>query len=189
MKKTITIIIAALLLVCMAVPAAANTDAENKEKLLDTLKENLDMDTCLTIYNCIEKIINKEQVTVSDEQLSQLLAIDFAKELADVTDKGVKWSDYSDAEQASAINVATQICSIMGLTYRIDTANDPQQESNISVSIYKDGVFLGSIYADAKTDVAVSPSVWYLVGGGALVLLAVIVAVVVFRKRNVQTEV
>lgn len=185
MKKILIGFVALLMLVCLVAPTSANTDAENKKELLDNLKKNLDMDSCLDIYNSVENIIMREEITVSDEQLTSILAIDYSTELSSVEYKGIVWGEYTDAEQGSALRVANQICDILGLTFKIDPTNDAQQESDISVSVYKDGKLMGIIRGDAKTDVASSPTLWYLVGGGVLVVLAILVAIIVFRKREV----
>lgn len=189
MKRIISALIAVLLLLGTVATAIADTNSENKKTLLENLKSTLNSSEGLDIYNDVEKIIMLDEITVSDEQLAHILSIQYDEELAGVEYKGIVWSEYTDAEQAAALRVANEVCDTLGLTFKIDPSNDAQQESDISVSIYKDGKLMGVIRGDAKTDVANTPTVWYLVGGGVLVALAIIIAVIVFRKRDVQTEV
>ncbi|MDO4564363.1 MAG: hypothetical protein Q4C04_01970 [Clostridia bacterium] len=186
MKRLISLCLAFALALSFSAVAFAGTNDENKQSLLSNLKSMLNDEEGLDIYNQVEKIINREEITVSDEQLSAVLAIDYSTELANVAYKGIVWGEYTDAEQASALRVANEVGDILGLTFTIDPSNDSQLEGYISVSVYKDGKLMGVIDGDAKTDVANATTVWYLVGGGVLLALAIAIAVIVFRKRDVE---
>ncbi|MDO4543438.1 MAG: hypothetical protein Q4C01_02695 [Clostridia bacterium] len=188
MKKFIAVLVAVLLTVAFCATAAADTQ-QNKTELLARLKEVLNGEEGLDIYNQVEKIIQRDEIEVSDDQLASVLAIDYSEALGDVEYKGIVWSEYTDSEQASAMRLANEVCDILGLTFNIDPSNDSQREGYISISVYKDGKLMGVIDGDAKTDVVNRPVIWYLVGGGVLVVIAIVLAVVVFRRRDTANKV
>lgn len=188
MKRAIAIVFSIVLIVLTTGLAAADESAnstDNKKLILSELKTALNNDVGLDIYNDVEKILMLDDIVVTDAQREEILGIDFASELSEIEYKGIVWSDYTSKEQAGAMRLANRICDILGLTFKIDPSGDYQQQSDISISIYKDGKRVGVIRGDAKTDIATLPSYWYLVGGGALVLLAAGVALIVFRNREV----
>lgn len=148
--KRLLLIILSLLLLFSAAAAYADTDKENKDALMAALNE-----TALSDYpklvNQVKKILYMDIVTVSDEQRDALLNLTVDTDLT-FTDKGADFSNYTKEEQETALSILTKVSDTLGLTYTLDGTNDPQGDSSITVNVYKDGVLLGIIDSDAKTD-------------------------------------
>ncbi len=187
MKKILAIALILLLTLGLAAPVMAATSDENKETLIKLIDCN-ETSAYKRIINQAVKIIRNDAITISDEQLSELTNLVVSGDALALTFKGYSADDYTAEEQQTALGVADQVCKILDVSYTIDPTNDPQGDSSIVVSIYKNGILLGKIDSDAKTDLVDGANVWYLIGGAVLLLAALAMVFVLIKKRRTQTE-
>lgn len=175
----------AALSLALAPSALAATSEENKATLMAALDKTVVAEH-EEIRSQIQKLLYQDAVSVTDAQLADLLALTVSNEQLSFIDRGANLNDYTPEEQAVAFDVIDRVAGILGVTYKIEDTNDQQSNMGFVLSVYKDGKLLGKINSDAKTDVAGTPRVWYLVVGGALLLAAVAVIPLAARRRAAE---
>lgn len=182
MKRMLCVVLAALLLLFASVSLAA-TDDENKDKIMESLEKTV-LSNHPAILKQVERILYMDALTVSDEQATELLALKLAQSDLTFVDKGTSLYDYTEQEQEIAIDYINRVCTILDISYTISPTNDKQSDNAVVISVYKDGKLLGKIDSDAKTDLADGPTIWYLVAGGACVLAAIALAIVLAARKR-----
>lgn len=110
-------------------------------------------------YKNIIRYVNE---TISKQQLSEDAALDH----------------YTDADFEIAAELIEKIANELDLEYSIDPSNDSQNEYARVITIKKNGKLLGRINSDAKTDLGEAPSKGWIIGGGIVIGLAAVFAVV-----------
>ncbi len=182
MKKRILILALCVVLTFLCASAAfAATSDQNKATLMAALKQTV-LAEYDGIINQVQKLLYQDAVTVSDEQLADLMALTVSNESLSFVDRGTNLNDYTTEEQAVAFDLIDKVAAILDVTYKIEDTNDQQSNTGFVLSVYKDGRLLGKVNSDAKTDVGDTPGYWYLIVGGALLLTAVVIPLATRKK-------
>ena len=204
MKKIIGLLLTVLL--CMTFPLAALAEGEGetpppdaveispagdsdtyKAMLMDSFDQTL-LGKNASLRNQLWNVLRNDAITVTAENYNNIVS--YVKDTIDrqTLSEGAAIDHYTDADFEIAADLIRKICGELGLEYSIDPSNDSQNEYARVITIKKNGKLLGRINSDAKTDVGDRPSTGWLIGGGVLIGLAAIFAVVlvvaVERKRK-----
>ena len=216
MKKWIGIILAVLL--CMtpltalaeggqdtaapeetAEPTAAPSDAVEispaadsdtyKDWLMDSFDQTLlgrDENLKRQLWN----ILRSDEITVTPENYRNIVRYVNDTVEHQTLSEGAALDHYTDEDFAVAAELIEQIANELGLEYSIDPSNDSQNEYARVITIKKNGKLLGRINSDAKTDVAETPSLGWIIGGGILIgaaaIFGIALAVITERKKRME---
>lgn len=173
-KKLLALLLCAVLALTAASAAFAATSEENKTEIMTALGKTV-LSSYAGILNQIQKILNQDSLTVTDEQKAELLALTVSNESLTFVNRGTNLNDYTAEEKAVAVDMIDKVADILGLTYKIEDTNDKQSNTGFVLSVYQNGKLLGKINSDAKTDVDGTPRYWYLIVGAVLLAVAAIV--------------
>ena len=185
-KKLLALLLCAVLALTAASAAFAATSEENKAEIMTALNQTV-LSGYAGILNQIQKILNQDSLTVTDEQKTQLLALTVSDESLTFVNRGTNLNDYSAEEKAVAFDLIDRVADILGLTYKIEDTNDAQSNTGFVLSVYQNGKLLGKINSDAKTDTDGTPSYWYLILGAVLLAAAVVIPLAC-RKKAAAAE-
>jgi len=158
-----------------------------KAMLMDSFDQTL-LGKNASLRNQLWNVLRNDAITVTAENYNNIVS--YVKDTIDrqTLSEGAAIDHYTDADFEIAADLIRKICGELGLEYSIDPSNDSQNEYARVITIKKNGKLLGRINSDAKTDVGDRPSTGWLIGGGVLIGLAAIFAVVlvvaVERKRK-----
>ena len=200
MKKTIGMILIAFLL-CMMLPMTAFADEGDtqsgdtpviqpvessdayKGRLMDAFDKTL-LGKNESLHNQISKILYMDEITVTRDNYDNIIrAVNETIEKQTLSD-GAALDHYTDEDFTIAAELIKKICDELGLDYSIDPSNDSQNEYARVITIRKDGKVLGQINSDTKTDVANSPKIGWIIGGGVLIAAAAVFGVILVIRTS-----
>lgn len=200
MKKTIGMILIAFLL-CMMLPMTALADEGDtqsgdtpviqpvessdayKGRLMDAFDKTL-LGKNESLRNQISKILYMDEITVTRDNYDNIIrAVNETIEKQTLSD-GAALDHYTDEDFTIAAELIKKICDELGLDYSIDPSNDSQNEYARVITIRKDGKVLGQINSDTKTDVANSPKIGWIIGGGVLIAAAAVFGVILVIRTS-----
>jgi hypothetical protein len=200
MKKTIGMILIAFLL-CMMLPMTAFADEGDtqsgdtpviqpvessdayKGRLMDAFDKTL-LGKNESLRNQISKILYMDEITVTRDNYDNIIrAVNETIEKQTLSD-GAALDHYTDEDFTIAAELIKKICDELGLDYSIDPSNDSQNEYARVITIRKDGKVLGQINSDTKTDVANSPKIGWIIGGGVLIAAAAVFGVILVIRTS-----
>ncbi len=185
MKKVMSIVSVCLVLACVMVMAIAPVSAATpKEDIIAKAKELIPAAYQAEYLPLLENTL--QQVEVSAEQATAVIANMEAAKAAIKEDKGDSMSDYTAAEQKAVLAEIKAACTTLGLTCEITPAEKPTHEGDVDFYIYAaDGDKIADIDFDVKkTDSAVDYTM--IVAAAGLAIVAAVSAV--YGKKLVASR-
>ena len=185
MKKVLSLVSVCLVLACVMVMAVAPVSAATpKEDIIAKAKELIPAAYQAEYLPLLENTL--QQVEVTAEQATAVIANMEAAKAAVKEDKGDSLSDYTQAEQAAVVAEMKAACTALGLKCEITPAEKPVHEGDVDFYVYAPtGEKIADIDHDIKkTDSAVDYTMIAAAAG-----LAIVAAVsAVYGKKLVASR-
>ena len=152
-----------------------------KEMLMDSFDQTL-LGQNRNLRNQLTKILFLEEITVTADNYRNIVKRVNETISKQTLSEGASLDHYTDEDFQVAAELIRDICAELELDCSIDPSNDSQNEYAKVVTIKKNGKVLGQINSDAKTDVANSPEIGWIIGGGVLIAAAAAFGLVLLVK-------
>ncbi len=152
-----------------------------KEMLMDSFDQTL-LGQDQNLRNQLTKILFLEEITVTADNYRNIVKRVNEAISKQTLSEGASLDRYTDEDFQIAAELIRDICTELELDCSIDPSNDSQNEYAKVITIKKNGKVLGQINSDAKTDVANSPEIGWIIGGGVLIAAAAAFGLVLLVK-------
>ncbi len=157
---------------------------EYKDLLMDSFDQTV-LAEDENVREQIKKILYSDEVVVDGAAYNRILAAATRAISGKTLSAGASTESYTPEDLAIALALIAEVCDALDLDFSIDPSNDAQNEYARVISVRKDGVLLGRINADAKTDVAEPAPVYTVILGGALIAAAIAYGLwLLIRRRS-----
>ena len=180
MCKTIILVLTAILLASVCLPALAegediyidpvHSSKEYKDMLMDSFDRTV-LGKNSNVREQLKKILYLDAVTVDAAAYNTIISAVNEAIVSSTLSPNASLDSYTKEDLAIAVDLISEICSALDLDFTMDPSIDSQNEYARVITIRKDGIVLGKINSDAKTDVAGRSSVLWLIFAALLAVL------------------
>ena len=180
MRKTLILVLTVILLASVCLPALAegediyidpvHSSKEYKDMLMDSFDRTV-LGKNSNVREQLKKILYLDAVTVDAAAYNTIISAVNEAIVSSTLSPNASLDSYTKEDLAIAVDLISEICSALDLDFTMDPSIDPQNEYARVITIRKDGIVLGKINSDAKTDVAGRSSVLWLILAALLAVL------------------
>lgn len=187
------IVLAGILLTAISLPAFAegedihidpvHSSGEYKDMLMDSFDRTV-LGQNTNVREQLRKILYLDAVTVDAAAYNTIISSVNDAISSRTLSPGASLDSYTKEDLEIAVSLISQICNALDLDFTMDPSVDSQNEYARVVTIRKDGIVLGKINSDAKTDVVGRGSVIWLIFAGALAILGVSAGMMLLTRKE-----
>ncbi len=193
MRKICIILLASILLTAISLPAFAegedihidpvHSSQEYKDMLMDSFDRTV-LGQNANVREQLRKILYLDSVTVDAAAYNAIISSVNDAISSRTLSPGASLDSYTKEDLEIAVSLISQICNALDLDFTMDPSIDSQNEYARVITIRKDGIVLGKINSDAKTDVAGRGSVIWLIFAGSLAILGVSSGMILLTRKE-----
>ncbi len=194
MRKAIIILLFSILLTAISITALAegediyidpvHSSKEYKDMLMDSFDRTV-LGQNTNVREQLRKILYLDAVTVDAAAYNIIISATNDAISSRTLSPGASLDSYTKEDLEIAVSLITKICNALDLDFTMDPSADSQNEYARVITIRKDGIVLGKINSDAKTDVVSHGSVIWLVSAGILAILGVSTGMMLLIRKEV----
>lgn len=180
MRKTVIIVLTAILLASICIPSLAegeeiyidpvHSSKEYKDMLMDSFDRTV-LGKNSNVREQLKKILYLDAVAVDAAAYNTIISAVNEAIVSNTLSPNASLDSYTKEDLAIAVDLISEICNALDLDFTMDPSIDSQNEYARVITIRKDGIVLGKINSDAKTDVAARSSVLWLILAAVLAVL------------------
>lgn len=193
MRKTFVLVLTAILLASMCLSVLAegediyidpvHSSKEYKDMLMDSFDRTV-LGKNSNVREQLKKVLYLDAVTVDAAAYNTIISAVNEAIVSNTLSPNASLDSYTKEDLAIAIDLISEICSALDLDFTMDPSIDSQNEYARVITIRKDGIILGKINSDAKTDVAGRSSVLWLILAAILVSLGAVSGLMALTGRE-----
>lgn len=160
-----------------------HSSQEYKDMLMDSFDRTV-LGQNTNVREQLKKILYLDAVTVDAAAYNTIIAAVNNAVSSNMLSPNASLDSYTKEDLAIAVDLISEICSALDLDFAIDPSIDSQNEYARVITVRKDGIVLGKINSDAKTDVAGRGSAVWLILAGILTIFGISTGILQLTRKE-----
>ena len=132
----------------------------------------------------LKKILYLDAVSVDAKAYNTIISAVNNAVSSSMLSPGASLDSYTKDDLEIAISLIGEICDALDLDFTLDPSIDSQNEYARVITVRKDGIVLGKINSDAKTDVAGRGSPVWLILAGILAVFGATAGMMLLTRKE-----